>query len=184
MYRTPVGLIVAGVTASLALGACASSTKSSSGNVATSAASTRASTAYSGNTGNSVASIAPAARSNPRAPTVADLLTRRYTDINQQNFADYWAMYTPEYRASFNQAEVEAGYRSSMVSGIRLTGLSTTEDRRLAATVAFTSHQDAADGPNGQTCTHWIVGFFLKEVGSAYLIDTPPTSYHSSHAAC
>jgi hypothetical protein len=181
MCRTPIGPIVAGVVASLALGACASSSKPSSAHVTTSAASTNVSTAHSGNT---VVSIAPAVRSNPKAPTIAALLTRRYTDINQQNFADYWAMYTPVYRASFNQAEVAAGYRTSSVSDIRLTKLSTDGDGRLHATVTFTSRQDASDGPNGQTCTHWTVGFFFKKVGTAYLLDTPPNSYSSAHAAC
>jgi hypothetical protein len=184
MCRAPIGIIVALVAASLALGACSSSSKSSSAHVATSAASTRLSTATSGNTANSVVSIAPAARSDSRAPAIAAVLTRHYMDINQEDFADYWTMYTPEYRASFNKPKVEAGYRSSADSHIRLTELSTTVDGRLAATVTFTSTQDAADGPNGQICTDWTVGYFFKKVGLKYLIDTPPNSYHSTHAAC
>jgi tetratricopeptide (TPR) repeat protein len=39
--------------------------------------------------GNSVVSVAPAAGSDPRAPTVVGLLTRYFTDINDRNFADY-----------------------------------------------------------------------------------------------
>jgi hypothetical protein len=111
-------------------------------------------------------------------------LEERYADINQGNWAGYWAMYTPEYRASFNQAEVEAGYRSSVDCDARLTGLSASGDGRLAATVTFTSTQDAADGINGETCTHWTVALFFKKVGTKYLIDTLPNSYHSMHAAC
>jgi hypothetical protein len=184
MYRTATGLIATGVATCLVLGACSSSSKSSSIRVATSGATTQLSTASSAHTGNSRVSIAPAAASDPLAPAVAALLERRYTDINERNFDDYWKMYTPEYRATFNPTEVAAGYRSSADSDIRLTELSTSGDGRLAATVTFTSTQDAADAQNGQTCTHWTVGFFLKKVGSAYLIDTPPTNYHSKHSAC
>jgi hypothetical protein len=184
MRKLAIGLVVTGVAASLVLGACSSSSKSSSTGVATSGASTKVSSVPPAHTGNSVVSVAAAARSHPRAPAVAALLTRRYTDINERNFDEYWKMYTPKYRATFNPAQVAAGYRSTKIFDIHLTELSTSGDGRLAATVKFTSNQDAADAPNGQKCTQWTVGFFLKNVGGAYLIDKPPSTYHSKHAAC
>ncbi len=112
------------------------------------------------------------------------LLTRYITDINERNFADYFTLYTPKVRAALDPAQVAAGYRSTEVSGGRLTELSTTGDGRPAATVTFTSTQDAADGPDGQTCTHWKVDFFLEDVGAAYLFGSPPSNYQAEHVAC
>jgi uncharacterized protein YchJ len=189
MRKSVMGLVGTGVAASLVVGGCSSSSKSPSAaaptpSVATSAASTKVCTLTSPNSGSSVVSVAPAARSDRRAGAVEALLTRRFTDIKERNFADYWAMYTPKYRATFNRAEVEAGYRSSEVCDVHLTELSTSGDGRAAATVTFTSMQDAANGPNGETCTHWKVGFFLKKVGAAYLIDSVPPTYHAKYPPC
>jgi hypothetical protein len=141
----------------------------------------RTPTPYSGN---SVVSVAPAAASDPRAPTVVTLLTRYFTDINQRNFGDYFALYAPDVRAALDQAQIVAGYGSTEVSGGRLTDISTAADGRPVATVTFTSTQDAADGPDGQTCTHWTVGFFLENAGRAYLFGSPPSNYQTEHVAC
>ena len=153
--------------------------------VATSPTFTRPSTVPPPYNGNSVVSVAPGAGSDPTAPTVVALLTRYFTDISERNFADYFTLYTTEVRAALDQAQVAAGYRSTEVSAGRLTHLSTTGDGRLAATVTFTSMQDAADGPDGQTCTHWKVDFFLENVGAAtYLFGAPPSNYQAEHVAC
>lgn len=184
MRKIAIGLVITGAAAALVLDACSSSSKSSSTNIATPGSSAKVSIVPPACTGNSVVSVAPTAVSNPRARAVAAFLTRRYRDINERYFDDYWRMYTPPYRAKFNPAQVEAGYRSTEICDIRLTQLSTSADGRLAATVMFTSTQDAADGPNGQNCTDWTVGIFLQNVSRAYLIDTPPPSYHAKYVAC
>lgn len=184
MRKISIGLVATGAAASLVLGACSSSSKSPSTSVATSGASTKVSTVSTPHTGNSVVSVATGARSDPRAGAVAAFLTRRYTDINERNFDDYWKMYTPSYRATFSPPQVAAGYRSTEIYNIVLIKLSDGGDGRLDATVTFSSTQDAADAPNGQTCTRWTVGFFLKNVGGAHLIDKPPSNYHAEHAAC
>jgi len=184
MRKIAIGFVVTGAAVSLFVGACSSGPKSSSTRVAASGASTKVSIVPPAHTGNSVVYVAATARSDPRAPAVATFLTRRYTDINERNFDDYWKMYTPTFRATFDPKQVAAGYRSTEIFDIQLTELGTSADGRVAATVAFTSTQDAADAPNGQSCTHWTVGFFLRTVGGAYLIDKAPSSYHAKHAPC
>ena len=184
MRKTAIGLVVTVIAAGIVLSACASSSKTSSAGVATSGASPKVSTVPPACTGNSVVTVAPAAASNPKAPAVATFLTRRYRAVNEKDSETYWKMYTPRYGAKFNRAQVAAGYRSTEICDIRLTQLSPNADGRLAAKVTFTSTQDAADGPNGQTCTRWTVGFFLQNVRGGYLIDTPPPSYHAVYLAC
>jgi hypothetical protein len=113
------------------------------------------------------------------------LLVRHFTDIKERNFGDYFKLYTPKYRATLGDpAKVAEGYRSTEISDVRLTKLSTSGDGRPAATVTFTSKQDAIDGPDEQTCTRWTKGFFLRNVGGKYLIDFPPTTYNIKYVAC
>jgi hypothetical protein len=184
MRKNAIGLFVMGVAASLVLGACSSSSKSSSTGVATSGASKKVSTVPPACTGNSVVYVAPTARSDPRARAIAALLTRRYTDINQRNFADYWTLFTPEYRATFDRVKVADGYKSSDICDVHLTELSTSGDGRTAAKVTFTSTQDAADAPSGRTCTKWTVPFVMKKIGARYLFDSLLPNSHAKSDAC
>jgi hypothetical protein len=185
MRKTAIGLFATEVAASLVLGACSSSSKSSSSTgVATPEASTKISIVPSPDDGTFI-SVAPAAGSDPRASAVVALLRRHFTDIKEGNFTDYFSLYTPKYRATLGDpAKVAEGYRSTVISDIRLTQLSTLGDGRPAAIVTFTSKQDAADGPDGQTCTRWTKGYFLSTVERKYLIDFPPTTYNTKYVAC
>jgi hypothetical protein len=133
--------------------------------------------------GNSVVSVAQAAASQPTAPVVVDLLSRYFTDINTGKFTDYRLLYSPAKSAS-SLGQIAHDYRSTIDTHARLIDLATAADGRPAATVTFTSHQDAVDGPDGQTCTQWQVTFFLEAANSGYLIGTPPTDYRAQRTAC
>ena len=180
--RAAAALVSVLATFSLVLAACSTSATPARSRAASSAKSATATP--SPQPGNVVVSIAPTIRSDPRSSAVAALLTRRYLDVNERNFDDYWTQYTPTYLAKFDRSQTEAGYRSTEISDVQLTDLSTGADGRIAIKVTFNSTQDAADAANGQNCTKWMVGFFLQQAGTAYLLDTPPASYHAEHIAC
>jgi len=187
MRKTAIGLVATGIVTSLVLGACSRSSGTSSTSVRPVAAARTASTVPSP-VADTVIAVAPALEANPRTPAIVAQLRRRYTDINNRNFDDYWKMYTPDYAKTLGYPakapEVARGYRSTVVSNIHLTQLITQRDGRLAATVTFTSNQDAADGPDNQTCTKWTVGFSFKTVSGVYLIDTPPSNYNANYDPC
>jgi len=134
--------------------------------------------------GNSVVSVGPAAAQHPLARTVVALLTRYFDDINNRDFGDYILLYDQQTRDKFDVAHIAAGYRSSEDSEGRLVGLGTAADGRTQASVTFTSTQNADDGPDHETCTHWILAFFLQAEGSNYVFGPPPTDYHAQHAVC
>jgi hypothetical protein len=135
--------------------------------------------------GNSVVSVAPAAGRDPTAPDVVKLLTRYFTDINDRDFADYPSLFVDEISAKFSRAQLERGYRSTVDSNARLASLTTGADGRPAATVTFISRQDAADGPDGQTCTRWRVTFFLESAfNGSYVFGRPSATYRARHSAC
>ena len=132
-------------------------------------------------TGNSVVMVAPSAQQDPLAHTVVAMLTRYFTDINQRTFDDYFSLFTPAKRTHLDPG----GYRSTTVSSAQLLALDTASDGRPGATVTFTSTQNPQDGPDGETCTHWTVMFFLEAQGDGtYLFGVEPTNYGALYTAC
>jgi hypothetical protein len=134
--------------------------------------------------GNSVVSVAPAAANNPAAPTVVQMLTRYFNDINNRDFNDYRLLFAQELRASLDPQQLASGYRSTTDSSAQLTTLAVTPDGRPAATVTFTSQQNAADGPDGETCTNWTLTFYLQTEGNTTVFGPHPPGYKAQHSAC
>jgi hypothetical protein len=128
--------------------------------------------------------VLPAAAADPRSPAVADLLTRYFRDVNGRDFVDYVELYAPAMRSKINASDLAAGYRTTVDTGAQLVRIRDAADGRPAADVAFRSTQDAADGPDGETCTNWQLTFFLEPNGVQYLIGVPPNTYSAVHFSC
>jgi hypothetical protein len=133
--------------------------------------------------GNDVVAVAPEAAQNPAAADVVQLLTAYFTAINNHDYDGHQAQLTRAARTNMSRQEFEKGYRSTVDSEITLVSLSTATDGRLLAQVSFVSRQDAADGPDGQTCTRWTLGKFLEGQGTGLRIGKA-LSGHSSREAC
>jgi hypothetical protein len=99
---------------------------------------------------------------NPLAAGAGATLSDYFNAIDAGNYARAFALNTP---AQQNRLHSLSAWSSA---------LSTTQDRQVAllgvasagsgvvdATVSFTSHQAAAQGPDGETCTHWVLRFRL-----------------------
>ena len=111
--------------------------------------------------------------SGAAVPQVQQLLSKRFEGINTHNYAEYASTLTTREQANQPQSKFDSGYRSSSDSGITLTALRQTSGG-LAATVAFTSHQDPADSGDGSACNTWTSTYYLVTGGSGYLIDSSP----------
>ena len=133
--------------------------------------------------GNELVTVAPAAAQDPAAADVVQLLTAYFTAINNHDYDSHQAQLTRAARATMSRQDFAKGYRSTVDSEITLLGLSTATDGRLLADVSFISRQDAEDGPDGQTCTHWTVGKFLEGQGTSLRIGKA-LSGHAGHEAC
>ncbi len=135
--------------------------------------------------GDDLVSVAPAAAHDPTtAAAVVDLLSTYFRSINNHDYITYQSQQTPAAQALLKRSQFAIGFRSTVNSEITLLSITPTADGRLLAKVAFTSNQDAADGPEGQTCTRWTVGKFLKGELPTLLIDKAPKGYKSTHKAC
>lgn len=133
--------------------------------------------------GNNVVAVAPDAAQNPAAADVVQVLTAYFTAVNQRDYNQYRAQHTRAVRNKMTRSEFTTGFRSTEDSQIMLLNLTPADDGRLIALVSFVSHQNAADGPSGQTCTSWTVGKFLETEGNALRIGKAPFGY-SNYEAC
>ncbi|WP_432944641.1 hypothetical protein ACQPXM_03440 [Kribbella sp. CA-253562] len=134
--------------------------------------------------GNDLVSVAPEAAQDPATPVVVDLLTSYFTAINDNDYVTYQAQQTPAAQALMTRPKFATGFRSTTNSDVTLLSLTPTADGRRLAKITFTSNQDAADGPQGQTCTRWSVSKFLKGEPPTLQIDKAPKSYKATYAPC
>jgi hypothetical protein len=132
--------------------------------------------------GNGVLAVAPLAAHVPQAHQVVALLTTYFESINSQNFAEYQSLFVPSIQRTMNQ--FGSGYTGTFDSGATLTQLVATGPHGLAATVAFISHQNPANSPDGATCDSWLITLFLKRQGNALHIRHPRPGFPQSVLAC
>jgi len=112
------------------------------------------------------------------------MLTRYFNDINNRDFDDYRLLFAQQLRSSLDPQQLAIGYRSTTDTEAKLTNLAVAPDGRPAATVTFTSHQNAADGPDAETCTDWIIRFYLQTEGNTTVFGQHPPGYQAQHSAC
>ena len=98
--------------------------------------------------------------------------------------AGYASLLDTPMRQATTAKQFSAGFGSTTDSGATLTGVAPAPAAGLAATVTFTSHQQAADSANHSTCTDWDITLFLVPRGSGYVIGAPPPGYHASAQRC
>ena len=153
------------------------------GSAATSASASASSSSPSPSASLSLVAIGPGV-SGAAVPQVQQLLSKRFQGINTHNYAEYASTLTTREQASQPQSTFDKGYASTTDSAMTLTALSQTSTG-LAATVAFTSHQNPADSIDGSACNTWTSTYYLVPDGSGYLIDTAPAgSPAPSHGDC
>ncbi len=132
--------------------------------------------------GNAVVAVAPLAADVPDVRPVVALLTTYFESINSQNFAEYQSLFVPSIQRTMTH--FGSGYAGTFDSGATLTQLVATGPHGLAATVAFISHQNPANSPDGAGCDSWLITLFLKRQGNALRIRPPRPGFPQSVLAC
>jgi hypothetical protein len=132
--------------------------------------------------GNAVVAVGSQAARGPQARAVVALLTTYFESINDQNFAQYQSLFVPSIQRMMTH--FGSGYASTFDSGATLTQLVATGPHGLAATVAFISHQNPANSPDGASCDSWLITLFLKQQGAAVHIRHPRPGFPQSVLAC
>lgn len=152
---------------------------------ATSAPSTSAPTPSQSATVGDTVSVSSAAALEPDATSVANFLGQYFTAINAHDYQSYVSLLNPQMQQDMTDQQFESGYQSTVDSDETLNGISAAADGDTVVAVTFTSHQNpAASVDQQEACTDWKIWLFLEQSGAGYLIDSPPSDYHASHAAC
>ena len=107
--------------------------------------------------GGSVVLVAPAARQQSDARPVSRFLSRYFRAINHHDYPAYLRLFSQASRPALSQSSFLAGYGSTRDSAPRLVALQAAGLRQLAATVTFTSRQDAAASPEHESCLRWRI---------------------------
>ena len=130
-----------------------------------------------------VVTMAPGLSQVPEAAQVNGFLVSYFTAINSRDYEQYARLLVPARRAQLTAADFARGYGSTTDSGASIVGISSTGPG-VAATVTFTSQQQAAPGADVAGCTDWDITLYLRRVGGTLLLGSPPRAYHAYHHTC
>jgi hypothetical protein len=112
------------------------------------------------------------------------VLSHYFQGINTRSYPEYASALDAQERAKQTQSFFDSGYSTTTDSGMTLTSIASTGNGGLAATVAFTSHQSAAESVDKSTCNNWTLTFYLVPQGTGYLDGPAPASYRPAYTDC
>jgi hypothetical protein len=129
--------------------------------------------------------VSAGAAQNPAATAIATFVSQYFSAINSHNFQAYYALLTPQQQQGQTADTFSQGFGSTADSSEILVAITPAANGDTAATLTFTSHQNAAQAVGGTgTCTDWNITLFLESNGTGYLIDQSPSTYHSQYKSC
>jgi hypothetical protein len=129
--------------------------------------------------------ISASAAQNPSAAAIATFASQYFSAINSHDFQAYYSLHTPQQQQDLTAEAFSSGFGSSADSDETLVAASLAANGDTAATLTFTSHQNASQAESGTgTCTEWNITLFLESNGTGYLIGDSPSSYHAHFWSC
>jgi len=129
-------------------------------------------------------SVASGLSANPATARVTAYLNRYFHAINTHNYREWSSLLDARLQADNTEASFNSGYGSTTDSAETLTAIAPAAGGGAAATVTFTSHQNAASSVDNSPCTNWTITLFLAPQGDSYVDTPPPSTYHSAYSAC
>jgi hypothetical protein len=129
--------------------------------------------------------ISAGAAQNPAATAIATFVSQYFSAINNHDFQAYDSLLTPQVQQGQTAETFSNGFGSSADSNEILVAINPAANGETAATLTFTSHQNAAQAQGGTgTCTDWHITLFLEPNGTGYLIGDQPSTYHAKYNSC
>lgn len=109
---------------------------------------------------------------HPDAPAIAEAFYVFVAGINEEWYGESWGMLTGRRRGAYGSLEDFAREQSSsMISDFVLEKASRKDETSDTADVRFTSTQDPAYGPDGQSCSQWHLRYTMRMDSGRWLID-------------
>ena len=129
--------------------------------------------------------VSAGAAQNAAATAVATFVSQYFSAINSHDFEAYDSLLTPQQQKGETAETFSQGFGSSADSNEILVAITPAANGDTAATLTFTSHQNASQAVGGTgTCTDWNITLFLEQNSTGYLIDQSPSTYHSQYRSC
>ncbi len=104
---------------------------------------------------------------NPDSADMARSLSVYFDGVDNKDFSQAYAAYTPEWQARVPFSQWAEGVSTTDHSNISLVSISYAADATPTVEVLFRSTQAADKGPRpGETCTDWSIAYTLERRGS------------------
>ncbi|MCA1644886.1 MAG: trypsin-like peptidase domain-containing protein [Chloroflexi bacterium] len=142
--------------------------------------------------------LGPSQEANPNIPPpttgtisaadaagIAAAFNTYFGGINSGNYAAAWAVLSPRLRAGSNEQSFAEGDSTSYDFGVTVLDAQGHSPGTAVVAVGFTSLQDAAHGPDGDTCDNWTIAYSLIKSGDGrWLLDSTQPYLGKRHTTC
>lgn len=116
------------------------------------------------------------------AGDIAQTLFNHGDGINNGSYASAWTLFTPAMQVKLGTLDTwSPGVTSSYWKALEVSDVNRTGDTAIAETTLWTE-QNAEDGPDGQTCSIWLINYTMQLVEGQWLIDEAKT--RTAPSAC
>jgi serine protease Do len=140
----------------------------------------------------------PSQESNPNIPPptsgtisaadaagIAAAFNTYFGGINSGDYAAAWAVLSPRLRGGSDAQHFAEGDATSYDLGVTVLDAQQLAPGTVLVGIGFTSLQDAAHGPNGDTCDNWTLDYALIQAADgSWLIDSTKPHLGSLHTTC
>lgn len=132
------------------------------------------------------ATSGPAVSGSPGADSAAitSTLTSYFNDINDGKYAAAYALLDPQAQSQTSLSQFAQGDATSYDFDISVGAVTSLPDGNAQVPVSFTSIQDSADGPNGDTCDNWTLNYTMTNGSGTWLIDSATGQNGVTHTTC
>jgi hypothetical protein len=133
---------------------------------------------------NMVAVKTSAVASNPLSTDVAQTFSTYFGGINDRKWAQAYSAYGPSYQQDVTLQSFESVDATSSDMDVAVMSIDEGAGGTLSVGVDFTSHQAAANGPSGETCTQWSLTYMLVPSAGGGALDYLIQSAKGNDSAC
>jgi serine protease Do len=119
------------------------------------------------------------------AAGIADAFNTYFGGINSGNYTAAWAVLSPRLQGGANEQHFAEGDATSYDFSVTVLGAQQLAPGTVLVAIGFTSLQDSAHGPNGDTCDNWTLDYTLIQAADGrWLIDATQPHRGSQHTTC
>jgi serine protease Do len=122
--------------------------------------------------------------SGPDVASIISTLETYFGAIDDGDYATAYAQLDARAKGSGTLQQFVGGVSTSFDFNISMGKVTRSSAHTDQAPLSFTSIQDSAKGPNGDTCDNWALKYTMRDVGGVWLIDTVTGQHGSTHKAC